>query len=96
MSAFEKHYSVPELADVLGMSQGTVRKLFQDEPGVLRKGHGETRGKRAYYTYYIPESVVRRVHAGLTEARTRTQSRTQPRTRRTLQEDLMTSQSDYF
>jgi hypothetical protein len=36
MRAFEKHYKVIDLADLWGMSVKVVRKMFADEPGVLK------------------------------------------------------------
>jgi transposase-like protein len=57
----ERHYTVAELARLWQLDQSTVRRVFQDEPGVLKLGRG-TRGKRAYVTLRIPESVAERVH----------------------------------
>jgi hypothetical protein len=45
------------------MSVETVRRLVQDDPDVMRIGEGETRNKGRYFTYFVPESVARRVHA---------------------------------
>jgi AraC-like DNA-binding protein len=39
MSAFEKHYTVQELAEKWGMSESTIRRLFEDERGVLKLGN---------------------------------------------------------
>lgn len=63
--ALEKHYSVQELAQRWSLSQRTIRRLFADEPGVLRYGHGYKKRLQAYVTLRIPESVVVRVHAKL-------------------------------
>jgi hypothetical protein len=63
----EKHYSVPELAELWNLSQDTIRRLFADEPGVLvlsNRDGGRNRCRR-YATRLIPESVVRRVHLRL-------------------------------
>jgi hypothetical protein len=59
----EQHYTVPQLASMWAMSPETVRRMVEHEPDVMRVGEGESRNKRRYYTYYIPESVARRVHA---------------------------------
>ncbi len=63
MSAAEKHFQVPEIAELWGLSPDTVRKMFKDEPGVLKFGSSETRNKRGYVSLRIPESVVARVYA---------------------------------
>jgi hypothetical protein len=61
----EKHYSVAELAQLWALSEKTIRRMFENEPGVLRWGSQETRFKRAYTTLRIPETVVLRVHRQL-------------------------------
>lgn len=62
MPALEKHYSVSEIATMWQLSEDTVRKVFRDEPGVLRLGSGETRRKRGYVVLRVPESVLQKVH----------------------------------
>ncbi len=57
----EKYYSVKEIADLLNLSQDCVRKLFQNEAGVLVLGDQSSKYKRRYTTLRIPESVLRRV-----------------------------------
>lgn len=56
----ESHFAPAEIAERLNLSEQTVIRLFQDQPGVLkvRKGLGK---KRDYVTLRIPESVLRRV-----------------------------------
>jgi hypothetical protein len=61
-AAFEKHYSVKELAGIWGFSERTIRRMFADESGVLEWTQEETRSKRGYRTWRIPESVALRVH----------------------------------
>ncbi len=56
--AFEKHFSVQELAGIWGVSERTIRRMFADEPGVVSWGRDESRSKRAYKTLRIPESVA--------------------------------------
>ena len=58
----EKHYSVPELAELWQLSEKTIRRIFENESGVIVWGVGETRFKRRYRTLRIPASVVERVH----------------------------------
>ena len=36
--ALERHYTVPEVAELWGMSEKSVRRLFAEESGVLRCG----------------------------------------------------------
>ncbi len=64
----EKHYSVSELASSWQLSENTIRRMFENEPGVLRWGTTERRFKRRYITMRIPETVVLRVHRQLRAA----------------------------
>jgi hypothetical protein len=63
---FERHLSVEELAELWGMSQDFVRRLFVDEPGVIIFHH-QRPGRRIYRTLRIPESVAVRVHRRMQE-----------------------------
>ena len=63
--ALERHYSVPELAKIWVLSENTVRRIFLEEPGVLKLAHKETRYKRRYTTLRIPERIAHRVHRRL-------------------------------
>ena len=58
----EKHYTPDVLAEFWAISSETVRRLFRNEPGVLRIGSDGTRHRRAEKTLRIPESVAERVH----------------------------------
>ena len=62
---FEKHYSINEISELWGLSQKTVRRIFDEEPGVVELDNRRSRHKRAYVTRKIPESVVKRVHRKL-------------------------------
>lgn len=64
----EKHYSVNELAALWNLSKQTIRRLFEDEPDIVRIGDNDVRHKRAYVTLRIPESVARRVHQRLSKS----------------------------
>lgn len=64
----EKHYSVSELASSWQLSENTIRRMFENEPGVLKWGTTEGRFKRRYITMRIPETVVLRVHRQLRAA----------------------------
>lgn len=67
-SAIERHFTVLEVSDLWQLHPDTVRKLFRDQPGVLKIGSKERRGKQGYVTLRIPESVLARVHAERTKA----------------------------
>ena len=58
----EAHYTVDEISKLWKLSRDVVRKIFQGEPGVLVIGHDSSRGKQAYHTLRIPESVLARVY----------------------------------
>lgn len=65
----ERHYSVAEVAEMWSLAVNTVRRLFENEPGVLAIGEhrpkfGRRRGK---VTLRIPGSVVERVHRRLSK-----------------------------
>ena len=63
--ANEKHYSVVEVAKLWALSERTIRRMFENEPGVLCWGSSERRFKRVYKTLRIPETVMLRVHRRL-------------------------------
>lgn len=54
-------YKLDEVAKMMGFSRGTVERLFRDEPGVIKFGHGEKMHKRKYYSVRIPKHVYERV-----------------------------------
>ena len=66
--ANEKHYSVIEIAKLWALSEKTVRKIFEREPGVIQWGAGESLYKRGYRTLRVPETVLHRVHRRLRRA----------------------------
>ncbi len=66
--ATERHYSVQEIASLWSLSTDAVRDLFHKEPGVLVIGRESRRGRRAYQTLRIPESILLRVHRRLSRA----------------------------
>jgi hypothetical protein len=61
----EQHYTPADLGKLWGLSDDTIREIFQDEPGVLCRGDNGSRRKRKYVTMRIPESVAMRVHTRL-------------------------------
>jgi hypothetical protein len=63
-TAFERHFTPRQLAEIWVLDESTIRRLFLDEPGVLKYGNSYARsGRREYVTLRIPESVARRVYA---------------------------------
>jgi hypothetical protein len=63
-TVFERHFTPQELAKSWILDTSTIRRLFIDEPGVLKYGNSSVRsGRREYVTLRIPESVARRVYA---------------------------------
>jgi hypothetical protein len=51
--AFQKHYSVVELSKLWGFSQKTIRRLFADEPGIIKIAHEETVPRRYAVTLRV-------------------------------------------
>lgn len=63
-TAFERHFTPQQLAELWRLDESTIRRIFVDEPGVLKYGKSCRRnGRRDYVTLRIPESVARRVYA---------------------------------
>ena len=58
----EHHYRVKELAALWNLSPAAVRRLFRDEPGVLRYGRPKKGHQRDYASLRIPASVAERVY----------------------------------
>jgi hypothetical protein len=62
--AFGRHFSVGELAVAWGLDESTVRRMFQDMPGVLKIGKGgRCDGRRSYFTLRIPEWLALQVYS---------------------------------
>jgi len=57
---WEPHYSVNQLAKQWGFGRTTIRRWFENEPGVLSLGERRLRRnrKRPYISLRIPESVA--------------------------------------
>lgn len=66
--AREKHYSVSEISKLWALSEKTIRRIFEREPGVISWGSEEGRHKRGYRTLRMPESIFIRVHRKLRRA----------------------------
>lgn len=63
MVAFsERHYSVKQIGEMWGLSSAAIRRIFRNEPGVLRFGRRKLGHQRDYVTLRIPASVAERVY----------------------------------
>ena len=62
----ERKFTSEELAKLHGLNPTTIRRMFVDEPGVIRLGTSRRRGKRQYFSLRIPASVAARVFGRLT------------------------------
>jgi hypothetical protein len=60
-SPFGRIYTPRELSKLWQLSENSVRRLFQDEPGIFVMGDSNPRGRRGYTTLRIPEEVAMRV-----------------------------------
>lgn len=61
----ERHYTTQEIAALWGVSDWTIRRIFEGEPGVLRLSRPRKLGKRTnkpQVTLRIPSSVASRLH----------------------------------
>lgn len=66
VAALERHYSVAEVAQIWGWSERKVREVFREQPGVLQSRLRTLRPRRRENVMLrIPESVLLRVHQGL-------------------------------
>jgi hypothetical protein len=63
--AFERHFSVKQVAELWGLSPDAIRRLFRGEPGVVEVQRNRPGNKRRYTTLRLPQSVVERVHRKL-------------------------------
>ena len=73
MTATEQHYSPAKVAELWGISQATVRRIFEDQPGVLKISMPRLlkmseRKHRPHVRLSIPASVLARVHEQWTAA----------------------------
>lgn len=59
---FERHYTPKDLAELWKLDESTVRRMFQEQPGVLKIGHSGRRNKRDYVTLRIPASTAARFY----------------------------------
>ncbi len=64
-ASVEQHFSVKELSELWGLSERTVRRLIEQEPGVIRI-HQSARGKRSYRRVQVPASIAERIYRKIT------------------------------
>jgi len=50
-----------QIAEAWQLSEQSVRRLFQDRPGVFKLGEGNPKKKRAYVTLRIPFTIAEQV-----------------------------------
>jgi len=62
----ETLFTPEELAEQTKFHASTIRKLFTDQPGVIRLGRAASCGHRKYYTLRVPKSVAERVFRTMT------------------------------
>jgi hypothetical protein len=64
LPVMETLYTPQELATMFKMSDESMRRIFMDEPGVLKHGSENRKGKKRaqYVTLRIPASVAERVY----------------------------------
>jgi len=65
----EHHYSPTELAEMWSLSADTIRRLFENEPGVLVFENPVRSSDRRSRTLRIPESVALCVYTRLSNCR---------------------------
>jgi hypothetical protein len=58
----ERHFAPMELAELWAQSVDTIRRIFENEPGVIIHENTERTTKRRFRTIRIPESVAQRVY----------------------------------
>jgi hypothetical protein len=66
----DAHFTVAQIARAWNTSRDTVRRCFENLPGVLKICRPETKSKRKYTTLRSPARVLRSMHSrlGLPEA----------------------------
>ncbi len=60
----EQHFTVKQIADMWSIGETTVRRLFEDMPGVLRISQPviQQRKRRPKVTLRVPASILQRAH----------------------------------
>jgi hypothetical protein len=77
--AFERHFTPKDLAKLWHKDEGTIRRIFRNEPGVMCfESMNRRKGTRRYVSLSIPKSIVVRVHQQL-ENKEENTKKTRPR-----------------
>lgn len=67
MQATEQHYTVQQVAAMWGISDLTIRRLFEDDPAVLKISQPRllknVRKNKPHVLLRIPASAIERVHS---------------------------------
>ncbi len=74
----ERHYSPAELAELWNLSADTVRRMFENEPGILVFENPVRSSSRRFRTLRIPESVAQRVYSRFSNSEVAAGSRMRP------------------
>jgi hypothetical protein len=61
----ERHFTVPELAEMWGFSEDFINAKFRDEPGVLTTQKRGRTGRRTYGVIRVPQSIAERVYSAM-------------------------------
>jgi transcriptional regulator GlxA family with amidase domain len=62
---FERHFSPAELAELWSLSEDTIRRMFENEPGVMIFENPDRNPNRRRRTLRVPQSVAERVYSRL-------------------------------
>ncbi|HWR35364.1 MAG TPA: hypothetical protein VN622_05780 [Clostridia bacterium] len=58
---FGRMFTPAELAKIWNLSENSIRRMFQDRPGVFKMGDANPRGRRGYQTLRVPQAVAEAV-----------------------------------
>ena len=61
----ERHFTAGEVAEIWQFDVETIRRLFENEPGVMVLQAPPKKNRRQYRTIRIPQTVLDRVHKRL-------------------------------
>jgi len=64
-SVFPRVYRIREVAEILGVSRESARRLLNETKGIIRIGHAETLTKRRYFSPRITEPQLKALIARL-------------------------------
>jgi hypothetical protein len=63
----ERHFKPQELGELWNLDANTIRRMFENEDGVMIFGSEERRSCRRYKSMRIPQSIAAKVHRRLHE-----------------------------